>query len=101
MIRFTGDWKMEYIMFWEYDSADHNTVMDKLKQYRDEVKKNPEKHAKFISKNYSMVDGLEGFQLVETENPEHLVKIVRHYMPEVRFRFAPIVELKKVDQKTK
>ncbi|MHA2601343.1 MAG: DUF3303 domain-containing protein [Candidatus Thorarchaeota archaeon SMTZ1-83] len=92
---------MEYIMFWEYDSADHNTVMDKLKQFREEVKNNPEENAKFISKNYSMVDGPEGFQLVETDNPEHLVKIVRHYMPEVRFRFAPIVELKKVDQKTK
>ncbi|UCH03374.1 MAG: hypothetical protein JSW05_07180 [Candidatus Thorarchaeota archaeon] len=90
---------MEYIMFWEYDSADHNTVMDKLKQYRDKVKKNPEKHAKFTSKNYSMVDGPEGFQLVETDDPEHLVDIVRHYMPEVRFRFAPIVELRKVDQK--
>jgi hypothetical protein len=90
---------MKYIMFWEYDSADHNAVMDKLEQYRKEVKANPEKHAQFISENYTMVDGPEGFQLVETEDPELLVKIVRHYTPEVSFRFAPIVEMKKVDKK--
>ncbi|MHA1961614.1 MAG: DUF3303 domain-containing protein [Candidatus Thorarchaeota archaeon] len=90
---------MKYIMFWEYDSADHNAVMDKLKQYRKEVKANPEDHAKFISENYTMVDGTEGFQLVETDDPKHLVKIVRHYMPEGSFRFAPIVPLKEVDHK--
>ena len=90
---------MKYIMFWEYDPADHNTVMDKLKKFREIVKSNPDQHAKFISKNYTMVDGPEGFQLVETENAEHLVKITRYYSPEVSFRFAPIVELEKVDQK--
>jgi len=92
---------MKYIMFWEYNPADHNVVMDKLKEFREIVKKNPDQHAKFISKNYTMVDGPEGFQLVETENPEHLIKITRHYLPEVSFRFAPIVELEKVDQKVK
>lgn len=90
---------MKYIMFWEYDAESHNAVMDKLKEFREEVKKNPEVHAKFISKNYTLVDGPEGFQLVETEDPEQLVKIVRHYMPEVRFSFSPIIELEKVDQK--
>ncbi|MHA2201993.1 MAG: DUF3303 domain-containing protein [Candidatus Thorarchaeota archaeon] len=92
---------MEYIMFWEYSSGDHNVVMDKLNEYRGLVKKNPDQHAKFIGKNYTLVDGTEGFQLLETENPEHLVKITRHYLPEVSFRFAPIVELKKVDGKVK
>jgi hypothetical protein len=92
---------MKYIMFWEYAPGDHNVVMDKLKSFRNEVKKNPSQHAKFISKNYLMVDGTEGFQLVETENPEHLVRITRHYLPEVSFRFSPIVELEKVDQKVK
>ena len=90
---------MKYIMFWEYSPADHNAVMDKLKEFRSIVKNNPNEHAKFISKNYTMVDGPEGFQLVETEDPEHLVKITRHYLPEVSFRFVPIVELEKVDQK--
>ncbi|MFX1483663.1 MAG: DUF3303 domain-containing protein [Promethearchaeota archaeon] len=92
---------MKYIMFWEYAPTDHNVVMDKLKEYRETVKKNPDQHAKFISKNYTMIDGTEGFQLVETDNPEHLVKITRHYLPEVSFRFAPIIELEAVDQKVK
>ncbi|MBY8996920.1 MAG: hypothetical protein KGD60_04260 [Candidatus Thorarchaeota archaeon] len=90
---------MKYIMFWEYDSGDHNAVMDKLKEFRDIVKKDPEQHAKFISKNFTMVDGPEGFQLVETDDAEHLIKITRYYLPEVSFRFAPIVELETVDQK--
>jgi hypothetical protein len=92
---------MKYIMFWEYDPGDHNAVMDKLKEFRGIVKKNPDQHARFISKNFTMVDGTEGFQLVETEDAEHLVKITRHYLPEVSFRFAPIVELETVDQKVK
>lgn len=90
---------MKYIMFWEYDPGDHNVVIEKLKEFRTIVKKNPDQHAKFISKNFTMVDGTEGFQLVETDNAEHLVKITRHYLPEVSFRILPIVELESVDQK--
>ena len=54
---------MKYIMFWEYNPADHNAVMDKLKEFRNIVKNNPKEHASFISKNYTMVDGPEGLML--------------------------------------
>jgi hypothetical protein len=89
-----GD-KMQYIMFWEFEPEKREEVIKKLNEIRKEIKSNPDKYPKFISKNYAMVDGPEGFQLVETDDPEHLSRFVLHYMPEVRFRFAPIIEVAK------
>ncbi len=86
---------MKYIMFWEFDPEKRDDVIKKLEQMRKGIKATPEKYPKFISKNYAMVDGPEGFQIVETDDPEHLSRFVLHYMPEVRFRFAPIIEVAK------
>ncbi|MFX0044609.1 MAG: DUF3303 domain-containing protein [Candidatus Hermodarchaeota archaeon] len=86
---------MKYIMFWEYDFEDHVRVIEKLKQFRESIKKEPEKFPKFISKNYAMLEGPRGFQLLETENEDHLVNFVLHYQPEVSFDFQPIIEVKK------
>ncbi len=86
---------MKYIMFWEFDPEKREDVIKKLEQMRKGIKDTPEKYPKFISKNYAMVDGPEGFQIVETDDPEHLSRFVLHYMPEVRFRFAPIIEVAK------
>ena len=84
---------MKYIMFWEFDPEKREEVIKKLDAIRKEIKEKPEKYPKFISKNYAMIDGPEGFQIVETDDPEHLSRFVLHYMPEVRFRFAPIIEV--------
>jgi hypothetical protein len=80
-------------MFWEFDPEKREDVIKKLDAIRKEIKSNPEQYPKFISKNYAMLDGPEGFQIVETDDPEHLSRFVFHYMPEVRFRFAPIIEV--------
>jgi hypothetical protein len=82
-------------MFWEYSFEDHEKVMEKLKKFREIREKNPEIFPKFISKNYAMVEGPRGFQLIETENEEHLVNFVFHYQPEVWFNFEPIIEVSK------
>ena len=86
---------MKYIMFWEYDFEDHARVIEKLKQFRESIKKEPEKFPKFISKNYAMLEGPRGFQLLETENEDHLANFVLHYQPEVSFDFQPIMEVKR------
>jgi hypothetical protein len=86
---------VKYIMFWEYSFENHEKVMEKLKKFREAREKNPENFPKFISKNYAMLEGPRGFQLIETENEEHLVNIVFHYQPEVWFNFEPIIEVKK------
>lgn len=86
---------MKYVMFWEYSFEDHEKVLEKLKKFREMREKNPEKFPKFISENYAMLEGPRGFQLMETENEEHLANFVLHYQPEVWFNFEPIIEAKK------
>lgn len=86
---------MKYIMFWEYDFEDHQRVIEKLKEFRESIKKEPEKFPRFISKNYAMLEGPSGFQLLETENEDHLANFVLHYQPEVSFDFQPIMEVSK------
>jgi hypothetical protein len=82
-------------MFWEYEFENHEKVMEKLKNFREARNKNPDKFPKFISKNYAMLEGPRGFQLIETENEKHLANFVLHYQPEVYFNFEPIIEVKK------
>jgi hypothetical protein len=82
-------------MFWEYSFEDHEKVIEKLKKFREIRDKTPDMFPKFISENYAMLEGPRGFQLIETENEEHLANFVLHYQPEVWFNFEPIIEAKK------
>lgn len=82
-------------MFWEYQFENHEKVVKKLEQFRSAIKKDPDKFPKFISKNYAMIEGPRGFQLIETGNEEHLANFVLHYQPEVWFNFEPIIEVSK------
>lgn len=86
---------MKYIMYWEYDPENHDKVIEKLKKFREAIKKNPDKFPKFISKNYASIDGPKGFQLIETDNEEHLANFSAYYMPEVRLAFETIIEVSK------
>ena len=86
---------MKYVMFWEYSFENQEKVLEKLKTFREARKKNPDLFPKFISENYAMVEGPRGFQMIETENEEHLANFVLHYQPVVWFNFEPIIEVKK------
>ncbi len=85
---------MKYIVFWEYDPKDLEIVVEKLKEFRQKIKKNPDQYAKSISANYTMSIGFQGFQLFEADKPEQLAKMVLHYRPEVTFEIVHITETK-------
>ncbi|MFW9802825.1 MAG: DUF3303 domain-containing protein [Candidatus Thorarchaeota archaeon] len=86
---------MKYIVFWEYDPNEIDKAVKKLIEFRDEIKKNPERYAKPVTPNYTMSVGFKGFQLFEAENSEQLARMVLHYRPEVKFEIIPITETKK------
>ena len=86
---------MKYIIFWEYDPKEIDKSVKKLKEFREEVKKNPNLYAKPITPNYTMSVGFKGFQLFEVDNPEQLTRMVLHYRPEVKFDIVHITETKK------
>ncbi len=81
-------------MFWEYEPKDLEKAIEKLKEFREKIKKNPERYAKSISPNYTMGIGFQGFQLFEAEKPEQLARMVLHYRPEVTFEIVHITETK-------
>lgn len=85
---------MKYIVFWEYDPKELDAVVKKLKAFREEIKKSPEKYAKSISPNYTMSVGFKGFQLFEADDSEQLARMVLHYRPEVKFEIVHITETK-------
>ncbi|MFW9934563.1 MAG: DUF3303 domain-containing protein [Candidatus Thorarchaeota archaeon] len=85
---------MKYIAFWEYDPEDLDKTIEKLKEFREKIKKNPGKYAKSISPNYTMGIGFNGFQLFEADDPEQLARMVLHYRPEVTFDIVHITETK-------
>jgi hypothetical protein len=82
----------KYIVFWEYEPQDLVKAIEKLKAFREKVKKNPEKYARSISPNYTMSIGFQGFQLFEADDPEQLARMVLHYRPEVKFEIIHITE---------
>ena len=86
--------EMKYIVFWEYEPQDLVKAIEKLKAFREKVKKNPEKYARSISPNYTMSIGFTGFQLFEADAPEQLARMVLHYRPEVKFEIVHITETK-------
>ncbi|MFW9953910.1 MAG: DUF3303 domain-containing protein [Candidatus Thorarchaeota archaeon] len=86
---------MKYIVFWEYDPNEIEKAVKKLKEFREEVKKEPALYAKPLTANYTMSVGFKGFQLFEAETPEQLARMVLHYRPEVKFEIVHITETKK------
>ncbi len=86
---------MKYIVFWEYEPTEIDKVVKKLEAFREEIKKNPDKHAKPLTSNYTMSVGFKGFQLFEADSSEQLARMVLHYRPEVKFEIVHITETKK------
>lgn len=82
---------MKFIGFWEFDPKDFDKV---LKKYLDQ--NSWPDFPETISEGYGLGGETEGFQLLETDNPEHLANLSLYYMPEMTYRFVPIFEVSKV-----
>jgi len=83
---------MKYVLFWEFDPADMNTVIKKWEKVKDIEVENLES----ISPNYAIGGEFSGFQIFEADNPDELLKYILHYAPEVKCRIDPIIEAEKV-----
>lgn len=82
---------MKYIGFWELDPKDFDKV---LKKYLDQDSW-PD-FPETITEGYGLGGEFRGFQLYETDNPEHLTNLALYYAPEMEFTFTPIFEIAKV-----
>ncbi len=82
---------MKYIGFWEFDPKDFDKVLKKYVD-QDSWPDFPET----ISEGFGLGGEFRGFQLYETDNPEHLTNLSLYYMPEMEFNFIPIFEVAKV-----
>ncbi|MFW9856906.1 MAG: DUF3303 domain-containing protein [Candidatus Thorarchaeota archaeon] len=51
-----------------------------------------------ISESYGIVGQLKGFQIIEAEDEKALEKFAFYYLPEVKFKFKPIIEVKEISK---
>lgn len=81
---------MKYILFWEIKPEDLETSVKKYIEL-------PEEFAvTSISETYVFAGQTKGFQLVETDDPERMIKATLYYLPELKMKYVPIVEASKV-----
>jgi hypothetical protein len=83
---------VKFIGFWEYNLEDVDKVLEKFMTMTKEREKGSEKFPKMIYGPYFIGGESKGFTIFETDNPDQLTNTTIHYMPEMRWRFAPIHE---------
>jgi uncharacterized protein with GYD domain len=58
----------------------------------------PESGIKAISKSYAIIGQMKGFQILEVEDEKELAKLALYYLPEVRFKFLPLLEVDEINK---
>ncbi|MHA2369571.1 MAG: DUF3303 domain-containing protein [Candidatus Hodarchaeales archaeon] len=81
---------MKYILFWEIKPEDMEKAVKKYLEL-------PEEYAvTVISENYTFAGQSKGFQLMETDDPERIIRTTLYYTPELKLKLMPIIEASKV-----
>jgi hypothetical protein len=83
---------MKFIAFWEYNAEDTVKCIEKLKQAMTERERGTESLAKLIFGPYNFSGKTKGFSVYETDDPDKLMNVAVFYMPEMRWKFIPIIE---------
>jgi len=91
-----GGESTKFIGFWEYDLKDSEEVTERFKKIMAERGKGTEKYAKLLSGPYHVGGETKGFAIYETDDVEKLTKLMVHYIPVLKLKFAPIHESTRV-----
>ncbi|MFW9779933.1 MAG: DUF3303 family protein [Candidatus Heimdallarchaeota archaeon] len=51
-----------------------------------------------ISESYGIIGQLKGFQILESEDEKALEKLALYYLPEVQFKFKPIIKVSEISK---
>jgi hypothetical protein len=87
--------RVKFIAFWEFNVEDTVKCIEKLKQAMAEKERGTESLAKIIFGPYNFNGKTKGFSVYETDDPDKLMKIAIFYMPEMKWKFIPIIETSK------
>ncbi|NHJ31433.1 MAG: hypothetical protein FK732_01090 [Asgard group archaeon] len=84
---------MLFIVFWEYDPDDLKKVVNKLKDFEKEIKKNPNKYPKLTFGPYLFGGESKGIAVCDIEDDEQPVNFHLYFQAELKMSFVPIVEV--------
>ena len=91
---------MKFIVFWEYSVEDMYGVIAKLLKWTEVLKKEPEKHVKYVFPPHqlSIVNEkgtAKGITIFEADNEENLIEYVMNHLPEIKVRIVPLMDVAK------
>ena len=81
---------MKYMSIFKIKNPEDIQVADKK---RAEL---PDFGIKSISKAYGILGQMKGFQILETDDEKELAKLAFYYLPEVRYKFLPLLEVEEI-----
>ena len=87
---------MKFVVFWEFDPKNLETILKKGQDWVKEQKAHPEKYAKFMRLQdgtpiqFSMVGQSKGLSLREVDNEEQMYNAAVWWNPYVKLTYVPI-----------
>jgi L-lactate utilization protein LutB len=87
---------VKFIAFFEYSSEDIDKLTPKFQKWSEELKKNPEKHIKYIFPPHYLSAVNEqgndnGIAIFEADDEEKLIDYINNYWPEMKMRIVPLL----------
>jgi hypothetical protein len=91
---------VKFIVFWEYSLEDQAKVISRMQKWIEVLKKEPEKHVKYIfpPHNLSTVNekgNLNGIAIFEADDEEKLMDHMLNHLPEMKVRIVPLLDAQK------
>ena len=85
----------KYLVEWECNPEDWDSIIEKHQRRMARRKKEPEKFSKLIA-TYMVVGEFRGFEVHETDNLEVLTDMYLDYTPEIKKRkITPLIDTEK------
>jgi hypothetical protein len=83
---------VKFIAFFEFRPEDFDKMIEINNAFVEKKKKEPEKYPELIFGPYLLGGEFKGFAIDEVSNPEQITNEILHYMPDVKFRFVPLLD---------
>lgn len=80
---------MKYIGYYEFKMEDFSKIIEKYNQRLAQ----PDKFPKIIFGPFGLNDGGKGFTGLETDDPEQLMRLQFHFVPEMEWKIIPISDV--------
>jgi hypothetical protein len=91
---------VKFIVFWEFSLEDQAKVISRMQKWIEVLKKEPEKHVKYIFPPHylSTVNekgNLNGIAIFEADDEEKLMGHMLNHLPEMKVRIVPLLDAQK------